>query len=638
MANNSLDRVCFGVREQIEGGPLEFVVLAFDFKRFLFSRFTDGIERSVISFAEFQVAQTNGTVLVIQFRTNPASRYETLSMEDCANIYSLITTIIENIHETLNPKGGVISSECQKLQPKICLRKVQVIQKSFKRKGKVSGLNKLKLKKRNATPATPIRPIGFLLLTDTNLLCFEDENSVNPLCIYPACALHLAPNKSDDVSFSLEAAGDKGVFQIITQSAESAEERSLWLDACAEIPKITPEIVSEIYVVIKEILQLYRGKWDKENEEHVNYLVRLWEASKLGKSDDGLTDIEFSIQCNRWKDLGFQRDDPISDLRATGLLGLQNLVYFAEHYPGIFMQMARNQQQSSEMEYPFSTAGINISFLLIELLGVKRDEYWFPTVQTHPMFFYNRNAWQELFTIVFRCFDQKWNQMLVGYMGFQQVIESTREDIKALLLRKSMMGVPHIFDMLGIYLEDIENFKSDITKKNELAKCKFDRPSATSHEPQPPTSSREAEPKLSESPRLKDSSAEGIPTSDGDAPPAPSAHSESPSTEPAPTEDHPTPEPVEPEPAPEQMPPSSEPTVENPAVIVEEKSSQASQAPVASRTPLDRPSFQTLPTPSKKSGWKATNPSGSNVNRRQTTLGRMKSNVEEYSGSDSGMG
>jgi hypothetical protein len=72
MANNSLDRVCFGVREQIEGGPLEFVVLAFDFKRFLFSRFTDGIERSVISFAEFQVAQTNGTVLVIQFRTNPA--------------------------------------------------------------------------------------------------------------------------------------------------------------------------------------------------------------------------------------------------------------------------------------------------------------------------------------------------------------------------------------------------------------------------------------------------------------------------------------------------------------------------------------------------------------------------------------
>jgi hypothetical protein len=32
----------------------------------------------------------------------------------------------------------------------------------------------------------------------------------------------LAPNKSDDVSFSLEAAGDKGVFQLITQSAESA--------------------------------------------------------------------------------------------------------------------------------------------------------------------------------------------------------------------------------------------------------------------------------------------------------------------------------------------------------------------------------------------------------------------------------
>jgi hypothetical protein len=41
------------------------------------------------------------------------SRYETLCAEDCANIYTLITVIINNIHETLNPKGDVIKTECR---------------------------------------------------------------------------------------------------------------------------------------------------------------------------------------------------------------------------------------------------------------------------------------------------------------------------------------------------------------------------------------------------------------------------------------------------------------------------------------------------------------------------------------------
>jgi hypothetical protein len=70
---NTVDRVCFGVREQIEGGPLDFVVLIFDFKSFLFSRCTDGVERSFVPFAEFQMAQTNGsTLVVIQYHSAPA--------------------------------------------------------------------------------------------------------------------------------------------------------------------------------------------------------------------------------------------------------------------------------------------------------------------------------------------------------------------------------------------------------------------------------------------------------------------------------------------------------------------------------------------------------------------------------------
>lgn len=100
------------------------------------------------------------------------------------------------------------------------------------------------------------------------------------------------------------------------------------------------------------------------------------------------------------------------------MIGLQNLIYFAETYrfvlllpfpsppllsdsyliqlsiyvvyvymvyvymvyiwcvynvSGIFMHISRNQLQSADMtEYPFATAGINISYLLIQLLKLKK--------------------------------------------------------------------------------------------------------------------------------------------------------------------------------------------------------------------------------------------------------------------------
>merc|ERR1712137_70471 len=115
---------------------------------------------------------------------------------------------------------------------------------------------------------------------------------------------------------------------------------------------------------------------------------------------------------------------------------------------GLFLSMARNQQQSSEMEYPFATAGINITYLLITLLGLRNPQTWYPTVDTHPLLFFNCRAWEELYTIIFRLFDQKWNQMLVGYMGFQKVIDRTREDVAVQLHTRNPMGEePFIFEM-----------------------------------------------------------------------------------------------------------------------------------------------------------------------------------------------
>ena len=52
------------------------------------------------------------------------------------------------------------------------------------------------------------------------------------------------------------------------------------------------------------------------------------------------------------------------------------------------------------------------------------------------------DAHSHIFSIIFRLFDQKWNQMMVGYLGFQQVIDKCRDNIDELLQRRSVMDIP----------------------------------------------------------------------------------------------------------------------------------------------------------------------------------------------------
>ena len=189
-------------------------------------------------------------------------------------------------------------------------------------------------------------------------------------------------------------------------------------------------------------------------------LNRLWDATSLGKNPTDGSHIPFEVQNQRWRVLGFQGDDPTSDLRASGVLGLHALVYFAENYTGLFLHLAREQTQvSPDMYYPVATAGINITFLMTKLLGLSRQAMWCPSLSMHPLFFYKPCAWEELYTIITRFFDQKWKRMMVGYMGFQLVLDATEESISEYLNKRSVGTVPAIFDMLGILVEDLDSFR-----------------------------------------------------------------------------------------------------------------------------------------------------------------------------------
>lgn len=101
---------------------------------------------------------------------------------------------------------------------------------------------------------------------------------------------------------------------------------------------------------------------EEASEEDTALLKRFWEAFFGTEADGG---PEFVVKGDGWKDTGFQRDDPVSDLRACGRLALQQLVYFVEEHGDVARSMCNAQQGDDVLAfYPWATAGVAVTQML----------------------------------------------------------------------------------------------------------------------------------------------------------------------------------------------------------------------------------------------------------------------------------
>eukprot|EP00009_Paramoeba_aestuarina_P001621 CAMPEP_0201516950 /NCGR_PEP_ID=MMETSP0161_2-20130828/8185_1 /ASSEMBLY_ACC=CAM_ASM_000251 /TAXON_ID=180227 /ORGANISM="Neoparamoeba aestuarina, Strain SoJaBio B1-5/56/2" /LENGTH=949 /DNA_ID=CAMNT_0047914311 /DNA_START=103 /DNA_END=2952 /DNA_ORIENTATION=+ len=185
--------------------------------------------------------------------------------------------------------------------------------------------------------------------------------------------------------------------------------------------------------------------YDKENEEHEGFLYELWGTCFPD------TELESRVS-DQWKKLGFQGKDPGTDFRGMGLLGLKHILYFAKTYTKIFVDMATTQNARESHYYPVSTAGINISSMLLEILNIgkgKSDSAVVGGVVTgagpsqeaeesttmtdgdgnkiFPILFDHHNALEEMYCLVFRMFNRVWDEMNADYMDFMNVASSVKD-------------------------------------------------------------------------------------------------------------------------------------------------------------------------------------------------------------------
>ncbi|XP_053703499.1 ELMO domain-containing protein 1 isoform X1 [Synchiropus splendidus] len=135
--------------------------------------------------------------------------------------------------------------------------------------------------------------------------------------------------------------------------------------------------------LVGEVEKLRREAYDSENQEHEDMLVKLW---KELRPDSPLS----SRISKQWCEIGFQGSDPKTDFRGMGLLGLHNLLYFAEHDKATALQMLQDSLQPKHKStrrspsdnlpdweqknldkaigYSFAIVGINLTDLTYSLL------------------------------------------------------------------------------------------------------------------------------------------------------------------------------------------------------------------------------------------------------------------------------
>ncbi|XP_021187754.2 ELMO domain-containing protein 2 [Helicoverpa armigera] len=149
--------------------------------------------------------------------------------------------------------------------------------------------------------------------------------------------------------------------------------------------------------LVDDVERLRQTQYDSNNDEHENKLLKLWSLLVPHVTLDARV-------TKQWQYIGFQGDDPKTDFRGMGILGLDNLLYFAMEYPQISSHVLSHSLHP-KYGYTYAIVGINITSMAYFLLkDGSAKTYMFNAKQYLP----NVNLFHKFYCYLFYEFDKMW--------------------------------------------------------------------------------------------------------------------------------------------------------------------------------------------------------------------------------------
>ncbi|XP_067010435.1 ELMO domain-containing protein 2 [Anabrus simplex] len=138
--------------------------------------------------------------------------------------------------------------------------------------------------------------------------------------------------------------------------------------------------------LLHEVELLRTTSYNAENIDHEIKLLKLWEHLMPSAP------LESRVT-KQWQDIGFQGDDPKTDFRGMGLLGLENLLYFAQEYSDAASHVLSHSHHP-QYGYAFAIVGINLTSMAYHLLkdGTAKSHFYnvsrgLPSIKTFHQFY-----------------------------------------------------------------------------------------------------------------------------------------------------------------------------------------------------------------------------------------------------------
>ncbi|XP_015227066.1 PREDICTED: ELMO domain-containing protein 2 [Cyprinodon variegatus] len=152
-------------------------------------------------------------------------------------------------------------------------------------------------------------------------------------------------------------------------------------------PEKDPQFRGRLHVCLLQITgysslfssveDLRKEVFSSECPQHEAMLLKLWGLL--------MPSVELESRITKqWGDIGFQGDDPKTDFRGMGLLGLTNLLFFSETYPEEARQVLSHANHP-KLGYSYAIVGINLTEMAYSLLrsGALKPHFY-NSVQSAP--------------------------------------------------------------------------------------------------------------------------------------------------------------------------------------------------------------------------------------------------------------
>ena len=116
-------------------------------------------------------------------------------------------------------------------------------------------------------------------------------------------------------------------------------------------------------VSLEGLVQLAKTKVSWDNTLHRERLETFWNAVYV---DTPMPEPSLNVNVSPgWKDIGFQSNDPCTDFRAMGLLGLHCLCYHSTKYPSRVRTIVHAGKPNRD--FPYAAVGINLVASLVQV-------------------------------------------------------------------------------------------------------------------------------------------------------------------------------------------------------------------------------------------------------------------------------